>query len=63
MGRNNELGKRIKAYRMDRQMTQKQMAGFIGVTLATISRIENGEACRDLTRAKIEKLLNNREAA
>jgi transcriptional regulator with XRE-family HTH domain len=63
MGKNTELGKRIHAYRMERQMTQKQMAGFIGVTLATISRIERGEACLDLTKAKILKLLNGQEAA
>lgn len=57
------LGKRIKAYRMENQMTQEQMAVWLGLGMRTLIRIEQGSVPRDLTRAKIEKRLAQAVAA
>ena len=63
MAKKNVIGKKIKAFRLDRQMTQKRLAGYLGVSLPTIKRIEGGAGCSDLMRAKIEKQLNGEVAA
>lgn len=39
-------------------MTQEKVAVFLGVSVATILRLERGDSCGDLTRAKIEKTLS-----
>lgn len=57
------IGERIKAVRLDRGMTQLDMAVFLGVSIGTIVRLERGEACYDLTRVKIDKKLKAQEAA
>jgi len=57
------LGKRIKAYRLENQMTQTQMAAFLGLSLETIVRLEYGKPCTELTSAKIESKLKAQAAA
>jgi DNA-binding XRE family transcriptional regulator len=58
VAKKNVIGKKIKAFRLDRQMTQKRLAGFLGVSVPTIKRMERGEGCSDLMRAKIEKAMS-----
>lgn len=53
-----KLGRRIKQFRLDKQLTQKQVAQFFGVSIPTITRLEAGKNCTDLMRAKLEKLLD-----
>lgn len=54
-----DMSKRLKAYRHDHLMTQREMASRVGVTPATISRIESGKGkASGLTEAKIEKAMN-----
>ena len=38
-----EVGKRIKQYRISLNMTQQQMAQQCGLSVATLSRVENGD--------------------
>lgn len=52
-----ELGKRIKEFRLDRQMTQPRAAAFFGISLATLCRLEAGKPVGDLTRVKLQKIL------
>lgn len=53
-----DMSKRLKAYRHDNLMTQRELASRIGVTPATISRIESGKGkASGLTEAKIEKAI------
>lgn len=54
-----DMQARLKAFRQDHLMTQKEMASRCGVTPATISRIETGKGkASGLTEAKIEKAMN-----
>lgn len=54
-----DMSKRLKAYRHDHLMTQRELASRVGVTPATISRIESGKGkASGLTEAKIEKAMN-----
>lgn len=39
----NEVGERLKAYRIDFPLTQKELSVKSGVALRSISRMENGE--------------------
>lgn len=62
------LGQKVKDFRLNRQMTQTQMAKAMQVSLSTIVRLEDEEGepyiPSDLVRVKIEKFLKaNREAA
>jgi DNA-binding XRE family transcriptional regulator len=57
------IGERVKALRLDREMTQAQMAVFLGVSVGTVVRLERGEKCYDVTRVKIEKRLGQAVAA
>lgn len=59
----NHLGKRVKAFRLDRQMTQVQVAQFLGVSRGTIRNLEAGQPYREITAAKIEKLIKREVAA
>jgi transcriptional regulator with XRE-family HTH domain len=63
MAKKPTIGEQVKAFRLDRQMTQPKVAEFLGVSRATIARLERGEDCGDLTRSKIEKLLQQGQAA
>jgi DNA-binding XRE family transcriptional regulator len=57
------IGKRLKAYRLEQQMTQTQLANWLGLSLGTIVRIEYGKPCTELTLAKIEAKLKGQAAA
>lgn len=39
-----ELGQRFKAYRLHRQLTQKEVAGQVGTSVFTVSSLEKGTA-------------------
>jgi DNA-binding XRE family transcriptional regulator len=54
---NKNLGRKMKDFRLDKGMTQKQAAAFFGIGYVTYMRIESGKSCRDLTRVKITKVL------
>ena len=55
-----KIGKRIKAFRLAKEMTQAEAAVVLGISLATLQRFEAGLTTgRDLTRAKIEKRIEN----
>lgn len=63
MSKKLQLGERIKAYRLENQMTQTRVAAMMGVGRATIARLERGEDCRELTQAKIERFLSRETVA
>ena len=48
-----KIGKRIKATRLSRGITQEQLAEKVNLSLTSISRLENGKAM-----VSIEKLFN-----
>lgn len=63
-GTNEALGVRLKKYRMDKLMTQEDLAKKLEMSRFTLSQIENGsEDVRDLTRAKIENFLTREATA
>lgn len=39
-----ELGKRLKAYRMQKKFTQQQLAERAGISLFTVAQIERGKS-------------------
>jgi transcriptional regulator with XRE-family HTH domain len=53
------LGQRIKAFRLSQEMTQPKVAVLLGVSLATLQRLENGARGSDLSRARIENRLKS----
>jgi DNA-binding XRE family transcriptional regulator len=57
------LGERLKNYRLNRGWTQERIAEELGLSRGTIANIEGGMDPLDLTRVKIEKLINGQEAA
>lgn len=60
------LAKRVKEVRLERLLTQKQMANAIGISLSSYIRIEAGPNDRkisDLLKAKVEKFLNSLQVA
>jgi DNA-binding XRE family transcriptional regulator len=66
MGKKNFIGKRVKAFRLEKEMTQAEVAVILNISKSTLERIESGGSCSDLTRARIEKRMQNlseREAA
>jgi DNA-binding XRE family transcriptional regulator len=48
----------MKEFRLNKGMTQKQAAAFFGIGYVTYMRIESGKPCRDLTRVKVVKTLD-----
>jgi transcriptional regulator with XRE-family HTH domain len=52
------LGKRIEDFRLDKEMTIREVAAFLGIGTGTVVRILRGEKCTKLTRAKIERRLD-----
>lgn len=56
------LGKRVKEFRLAKLLTQPQLAVAIGISLATLVRIESGASVSDLTRARVDKFLNSQSA-
>jgi DNA-binding XRE family transcriptional regulator len=61
MSTKQHIGKQIKAYRLANQMTQTQMAVWLGIGLGTVVSLEQGRRCKELTLAKIEAKLKGRE--
>ena len=58
----NELGQKIFDYRVENKLTQEEFAEKVGVTLQTISNIENGyQNASKFTRARIERVLQDKE--
>lgn len=59
-----ELGKQIKEYRLDRGMTQEQIAVYLGISRATLNKLEQGKGeLMDLTFAKITSRMSKAQAA
>lgn len=59
-----KLGQRIKAFRLERNMTQSQVAAYLGISKPTVTRLESGRGkILDLTRAKIERQLDKAQVA
>lgn len=50
-----ELGKAVKYYRLEREMTQSQLADLIGISRSSVARLEAGQGIGDLARHKLEK--------
>lgn len=63
MKKREHIGKLIKAFRVDNHYTQKRMAEFLGLSRATVARLEAGGPCYDITRGKIEKIIGNKAVA
>jgi transcriptional regulator with XRE-family HTH domain len=56
----NNLSKRIKAFRLSKEMNQVEAAVVLGISIATLQRIESGSSeGSDLSRARIENRLKN----
>lgn len=53
---NKKVAKRIKEYRLKREITQEKLAKLIGMSQAEISRIENSATV--ITMNDIEKIAN-----
>lgn len=53
--KNNSIGKKLYARRKELSLTQKQIADYVGVTEATVSRWESGEI-DNMRRDKIANL-------
>lgn len=54
----NEIGSRISRYRLNKNMTQKQLANEAGVSTPTIHRTENGSSIQLLKLLQILHALN-----
>jgi transcriptional regulator with XRE-family HTH domain len=61
--KSQHIGKRIKAFRLANQMTQVQVAVFLGVSRGTVVRLERGFGCLELTASKINQKLDQQERA
>lgn len=54
-----ELGKAIKDFRLEREMTQASMAAYLGISRQTVIKVEGGrEVVSDLVFAKIKRKLD-----
>jgi len=54
----HEIGARISRYRLNKNMTQKQLADKAGVSVPTIHRAENGSSIQLLKLLQILRALN-----
>lgn len=52
------LGKRIETFRLEKEMTIREVAAFLSVAPSTVMRLMRGEKCNQLTQAKIERRLD-----
>lgn len=57
------IGEQVKAFRLDRGLSQRKMADFLGLSVGTVVRLEHGEKCYDVTRVQILKKLKGEVAA
>ena len=63
MNRALELGKAIKAFRLERDMTQEEMAGYLGISRVTVNRLEAGRTkVTYLLYAKVRRKLEKMSA-
>ena len=46
---NLKIGEKIKSKRIERELTQEEIAGILGVSKAAVSKWENGESYPDIT--------------
>lgn len=54
MNKGNGIGRRLKAYRMDRKWPLRRMAAYTGLSISAVSSIERGYSQpSDLTIAKL----------
>lgn len=54
-----ELGKAIKEFRLERDMTQEAMAAYLGISRVTVNRLEAGrKQVSDLLYAKVRRKLD-----
>lgn len=54
----NEIGSRISRYRLNKNMTQKQLAHEAGLSLSTIQRLETGASIQLLKLLQVLHALN-----
>ena len=53
-----QIGTVIRKYRKEKNMTQEEMASYLGVTAPAVNKWENGNACPDIMLlAPIARLL------
>jgi len=52
-----EIGKRIKAYRMEKRFTQQELAIRAGVSLFTVAKIEQGKPVSVITLLAVLRVL------
>ena len=53
-----QIGEVIRKYRKERNLTQEEMARYLGVTAPAVNKWENGNSCPDITLlAPIARLL------
>ncbi len=55
------VGQRIKEYRLDRNMSQAELADRAGIARRTITTVENGEGCTLNTLIRLLTALDHRE--
>jgi transcriptional regulator with XRE-family HTH domain len=53
-----ELGRRIQRHRLDREITQQEVAERSGLTQATVARLEGGHPATLLTLLKVLRVLD-----
>lgn len=58
-----EFGRRLREFRLDKGMTQRQMGIAMGVSMSTILRAEAGRGLQPLTQRKIERFLESQKVA
>lgn len=56
-----KLGKRLETFRLEKGMTQDEVALHIGVSRSTVSRLEAGKGCGKLNRFRIGKFLDRQD--
>lgn len=52
-----ELGKRFKAYRMQKKLTQQQLAERAGISLFTVAQIERGKSVSSIMLISVLRAL------
>ena len=55
------LAERMLAYRAKNNLSQTDLAKKVGVCYVTICRVENDSVCSKMTKAKIERVINESE--
>jgi transcriptional regulator with XRE-family HTH domain len=58
-----QLAKRIEDLMLEKDMTVRQVAVFLGVSTGTVTRLMRGENCFKRTHAKIERQLDKAQVA